>query len=76
MSRTRTTTRSSLLPMWTVPRNAEDPSYDDAEKIGFWRWLTSSKADRTEWVRRRKIADEKKREAWKQAKDDEGWRTD
>jgi hypothetical protein len=24
--------------------------------VGFWRWLTSSKADRTEWRRRRDAA--------------------
>jgi hypothetical protein len=39
-----------------VPRNAENPSYDDVEKVGFWRWLTSSKPDRLEWRRRRDAA--------------------
>ncbi len=39
-----------------VPVSAEHPSFDYTTKIGFWRWLTSSAADRKEWARRRNAA--------------------
>ncbi len=42
--------------MFRVPRSADHPTFDDAEKIGFGRWLTSSAVDRREWMRRRNAA--------------------
>jgi hypothetical protein len=39
-----------------VPSSADNPTYDETFKVGFWRWLTSSKADRVEWARRRNAA--------------------
>lgn len=39
-----------------VPRDPQNPTFDDTEKIGLVRWLTSSGADRKEWVRRRNAA--------------------
>jgi hypothetical protein len=39
-----------------VPASAEHPSFDQLERVTFWRWLTSSKSDRLEWTRRRKLA--------------------
>lgn len=42
--------------MFRVPRDAAQPTFDSTIKIGFWKWLSSSKADRTEWARRRNAA--------------------
>lgn len=42
--------------MFRVPNSADNPTYDDTFKVGFWRWLTSSAADRKEWARRRNAA--------------------
>lgn len=39
--------------MFRVPRDPHNPTLADSERIGFFRWLTSSKADRKEWARRR-----------------------
>ena len=42
--------------MFRVPTDAEQPTFDQTTKISFWRWLTSRKADRVEWARRRNEA--------------------
>lgn len=39
--------------MFTVPADPDNPSYDRTFTVSFWQWLTSSKADRQEWRRRR-----------------------
>lgn len=39
-----------------VPADPHNPSYSHVFLVGFWRWLTSSGADRKEWRRRRDIA--------------------
>jgi hypothetical protein len=40
--------------MFRVPADADDPTFDRTEKISVRRWLTSSRAERMEWKRRRK----------------------
>lgn len=42
--------------MFRVPNNPDQPTFDDTFKVGFWRWLISSAADRKEWARRRNAA--------------------
>lgn len=42
--------------MFRVPSNAEVPTFDETFKVGFWRWFTSKKAERHEWMTRRNIA--------------------
>lgn len=42
--------------MFRVPSDPDSPSFDQTFKVGFWRWLTSSGADRKEWARRRNLA--------------------
>lgn len=42
--------------MFRVPSDAAAPSFDETFKVGFLQWLTSSKADRQEWMTRRNIA--------------------
>lgn len=42
--------------MFRVPLNPDYPTFDQTEKIGFVRWLTSGKAERVEWARRRNAA--------------------
>lgn len=42
--------------MFRVPVDPHRPSYDSTFTVTFWQWLTSHKAQRMEWVRRRKIA--------------------
>ncbi len=42
--------------MFKVPSDPDNPSYDDTFTVSFWRWLTSSKADRGEWRRRKNAA--------------------
>lgn len=42
--------------MFRVPTDAEQPTFDQTTKIGFWRWFTSRKAERIEWARRRNAA--------------------
>jgi hypothetical protein len=42
--------------MFRVPVDAEDPTFDRTEKISVRRWLTSGRAERTEWKRRRNVA--------------------
>lgn len=42
--------------MFKVPNDPRNPTYDNTRTIGFWQWLTSSKADRSEWRRRRDAA--------------------
>lgn len=44
--------------MFRVPSSATAPTFDDVFKVSFGRWLTSSKADRVEWARRRNAAAE------------------
>lgn len=39
-----------------VPTDSDNPTYDSTFKVGFMRWLTSSKAERNEWTRRRNAA--------------------
>lgn len=39
-----------------VPADPHNPTYNHVFLVGFWRWLTSSAADRREWRRRRDIA--------------------
>jgi hypothetical protein len=41
-----------------VPTSATEPTFDQTFRVGFWRWLTSSKPDRAEWARRRNAAAE------------------
>jgi hypothetical protein len=48
--------------MFRVPIDSRNPSFDRALKVGFWRWLTSSKAQRAEWQRRRNAAAEAARQ--------------
>lgn len=42
--------------MFRVPVDADAPTFDRVMKIGFFKWLTSSKSDRNEWMRRRNAA--------------------
>jgi len=42
--------------MFRVPNSAEAPTFDATTTISFWRWLTSSRAERDEWMRRRNVA--------------------
>jgi hypothetical protein len=42
--------------MFRVPVDAAAPTFDATFKVGWWRWLTSSRADRVEWARRRNAA--------------------
>lgn len=42
--------------MFRVPQDPANPTFDHTFKVGFGRWMTSSKADRTEWSRRRNAA--------------------
>ncbi len=42
--------------MFRVPADPRNPTFDAVIKVGFWRWLTSSKAGRREWRRRRDLA--------------------
>jgi hypothetical protein len=42
--------------MVRVPVNAARPTFDETVKVGVFHWLTSSRADRQEWARRRKAA--------------------
>ncbi len=42
--------------MFRVPVDADEPTFDQVERISVRRWLTSSKTDRTEWKRRRNLA--------------------
>lgn len=42
--------------MFKVPRDPQNPSYDDTFTVGFWKWLTSSGNDRKEWQRRKNAA--------------------
>jgi hypothetical protein len=42
--------------MFRVPTDAQNPTFDNTTKIGFFKWLTSSKTDRIEWARRRNAA--------------------
>lgn len=42
--------------MFRVPANPDNPTFNNTIKIGLWRWLTSSAADRKEWARRRNVA--------------------
>jgi hypothetical protein len=44
--------------MFRVPTDPTRPSFDHTTKVGFFRWLRSSKADRVEWQRRRDAAAE------------------
>jgi hypothetical protein len=42
--------------MFRIPANADAPTFDDTFDVGFFRWLTSKKAERVEWRRRRDAA--------------------
>ncbi len=42
--------------MFRVPLDAQDPTFDRVEKVSLRRWITSSKAERAEWKRRRDLA--------------------
>lgn len=42
--------------MFRVPQDPEKPSFDQTFKVGFVRWLKSSKPERKEWMRRRNAA--------------------
>jgi hypothetical protein len=42
--------------MFRVPSDPREPSFDVTQKVGFFRWLTSTKTDRIEWRRRRDAA--------------------
>lgn len=44
------------LVMFRVPVDADAPTFDQVTKVGFFKWLTSSKAERSEWMRRRNAA--------------------
>lgn len=48
--------------MFRVPASADAPSFDQTFSVGFFRWLTSSAADREEWTTRRNIAAQLARE--------------
>lgn len=39
-----------------VPTDPTSPTFDSTYKVGFMKWLTSSKAERQEWARRRNTA--------------------
>lgn len=39
-----------------VPVDPQNPTWDATFKVGFWRWLTSSKRERQEWFRLRQAA--------------------
>jgi hypothetical protein len=39
-----------------VPSDPDNPTYDNTFTVGFWRWFTSSAAERKEWARRRRAA--------------------
>lgn len=47
--------------MFRVPISADNPTFDYSERVGFVRWLKSSKAEREEWARRRNLAATKAR---------------
>lgn len=42
--------------MFRVPKDADNPTFDDTFKVSLWRHLTSTGAERKEWVRRRNAA--------------------
>lgn len=42
--------------MFKVPVDPHSPTYDSTFTVGFWQWLTSSKAERMEWRRRKNLA--------------------
>ena len=42
--------------MFQVPEDFETPTFDHTFKVGFVRWLKSTKAEREEWARRRNAA--------------------
>jgi hypothetical protein len=42
--------------MFRVPVDAADPTFDQVARVSLRRWLTASKAERTEWRRRRNVA--------------------
>lgn len=44
--------------MFRVPSDPVRPTFDQTEKVGFFRWLTSGKDERREWMRRRNAAAE------------------
>jgi hypothetical protein len=48
--------------MFRVPIDSAESTFDDTFKVSFWRWLTSRKPERVEWMRRRNAAAEKARE--------------
>ena len=42
--------------MFRVPADPSAPTFDHVFKVGFFRWLTSKKDERNEWLRRRNVA--------------------
>ena len=42
--------------MFRVPTDPYAPTFDHTEKVTFWRWFTSKRAERVEWARRRNAA--------------------
>jgi hypothetical protein len=48
--------------MFRVPTNLDHPTFDHTFKVGFIRWLKSTKAEREEWQRRRNAAAAKAKE--------------
>ncbi len=44
--------------MFRVPVDIDGPTFGRTEKVSLRRWLTSSRADRVEWSRRRNLAAE------------------
>ncbi len=39
--------------MFKVPLSADQETLEPCETISFWRWLTSSKAQRADWAHRK-----------------------
>jgi hypothetical protein len=42
--------------MFRVPVSQTLPTFDETFKVSFWQWLTSGKAERVDWMRRRNVA--------------------
>jgi hypothetical protein len=44
------------VTVFRVPADADHPTFDDTFEVSTRKWMTSSKADRQEWERRRNLA--------------------
>jgi hypothetical protein len=67
------------MPKFRVPSDPDNPTFDDTFEVNTRQWMTSSKADRLEWQRRRNAAakvaktnQDARAEAWAERKIAEG----